>query len=106
MKIKSTRKDIDDLLNSSPLPSSEEATESQLKEIHRVIELIAEPVTDDDAIILLDSFGPDECFGLAWPLIHLIETSPNWPNLLELSWRNGYCIDLLKARCRASGYNI
>ena len=24
-------------------------------------------------------FGPDDCFGAAWTLLHLIETAPNWP---------------------------
>jgi hypothetical protein len=28
---------------------------------------------------MVSLFGPDGCFGLAWTLVHLIETSPGWP---------------------------
>lgn len=28
---------------------------------------------------MVSLFGQDSCFGLAWSLLHLIETSPNWP---------------------------
>jgi hypothetical protein len=34
-------------------------------------------VTDDEARALATAFGPDECFGLAWTLLHLIETAPS-----------------------------
>ena len=34
------------------------------------------PVTDDEAALLIRCFGPDDCFGLAWTLLHLIETAP------------------------------
>jgi hypothetical protein len=36
-------------------------------------------VSNDDARVLVRLFGPDDCFGLAWTLVHLIETAPNWP---------------------------
>ena len=34
------------------------------------------PVTDEEAEELVECFGPDDCFGLAWSLVHLVETSP------------------------------
>jgi hypothetical protein len=24
-------------------------------------------------------FGPDDCYGVAWTLLHLIESAPGWP---------------------------
>jgi len=33
------------------------------------------PVSDDEARALVRVFGPDDCFGLAWTLLHLIETA-------------------------------
>jgi hypothetical protein len=40
---------------------------------------IPTPVTDEEAVLLLSSFGPDGCFGLAWTLLHKIETAPHSP---------------------------
>jgi hypothetical protein len=37
---------------------------------------IKPPVTEEEATLLLNSFGRDECFGLAWALLHLIESAP------------------------------
>ena len=33
-------------------------------------------------------FGSDDCFGLAWSLITIIETAPGWPGNLDLSGDN------------------
>jgi len=62
-----------------PLPSSACRDIEKLKKIQTLIEQIEEPVSDDDARVLVKLFGPDDCFGLAWSLLHLIETAPNWP---------------------------
>jgi hypothetical protein len=40
---------------------------------------IKSPITDDEARLLATLFGPDDCYGMAWSLLHLIETSPGWP---------------------------
>ena len=42
----------------------------------RLIGAIETPLNDQEAEALLTCFGPDACFGLAWLLLHLIETSP------------------------------
>ena len=39
-------------------------------------------MTDEEAKLLLGSFGPDDCFGLAWTLLHLIETAPGARHLV------------------------
>jgi hypothetical protein len=43
------------------------------------LEQIEQPVSDEEARILVGLFGPDDCYGVAWTLLHLIETAPNWP---------------------------
>lgn len=45
------------------------------------LEGIATPVSDQEASALAMLFpdDDDECYGLAWSLIHLIESAPNWP---------------------------
>ncbi|WP_431679502.1 hypothetical protein [Kitasatospora sp. KL5] len=38
---------------------------------------IARPVTDEEAHALAECFGEDECYGVGWVLLHLIETAPH-----------------------------
>jgi hypothetical protein len=33
-------------------------------------------VTDDEAQLLASAFGSDDCYGLSWALLQLIETAP------------------------------
>jgi hypothetical protein len=44
-----------------------------------LIQAIERPVTDEEAKVLVTLFGPDDCYGAAWTLLHLIETAPSWP---------------------------
>ena len=61
------------------LPGEQEAAAPQVQEFEQVIRKIEPPLTKEEALALLSVFGPDECFGLAWSLLHLIETAPGWP---------------------------
>jgi hypothetical protein len=62
-----------------PLPGTSNPDLSRLKDIEMALHAITPPVSDEEAKLLVAQFGPDDCFGLAWALLHLIETSPNWP---------------------------
>ena len=70
---------VAELVKLGPLPSSENANEAQLQLLKLLMEKIDEPVSDDEARALVKLFGSDECFGLAWELVHKIETAPGWP---------------------------
>ncbi len=62
------------------LPSEQDESEGadeRIEEAQRLLHSIAPPVTDEEARLLVDSFGEDNCFGLAWTLLHLIETAPS-----------------------------
>ena len=61
------------------LPGEQEATAPQVQEFERVIRKIEPPLSKEEAVALLSVFGQDGCFGLAWSLLHLIETAPGWP---------------------------
>jgi len=65
-----------------PLPSKE-APVDVIRRNQEAISLIHGPITDEEAVELRKSFGPDDCFGLAWTLLHLIETAPNGASLSE-----------------------
>jgi hypothetical protein len=75
------RPEVARLLDMGPLPDSATAAKdsTRLEEYQRLIDGIRKPVSDEEAQALAALFGPDDCFGLAWSLVHLIESSPGWP---------------------------
>ncbi|GGZ29565.1 hypothetical protein GCM10010365_57400 [Streptomyces poonensis] len=59
-----------------PLPdwdASEEEIDSRVQQL----DAISAPVTEEEAQALVSCFGPDDCYGVAWTLLHLIETGPD-----------------------------
>lgn len=69
------RREVEQLLNLGQLPSSEGADEASLDRWGAALNAIVPPVNDEEARALVELFGPDECFGAAWSLLHLIETA-------------------------------
>jgi len=67
------------LLALGPLPASEDASEETLRALEDALHRVSPPLADDEARKLVALFGPDDCFGLGWTLLHLIETAPGWP---------------------------
>jgi hypothetical protein len=53
-----------------------DADEEEIDRRVRQLEAISAPVTRNEAQALAACFGPDDCYGVAWSLLHLIETSP------------------------------
>ncbi len=72
----SVRSVVRDFLNMGPLPPEEVADEKTIAELTELLHKIEAPITLEEAKLLMLAFGPDECFGLAWTLVHLIETTP------------------------------
>ena len=82
---------VSGLLRLGPLPSSAAATVPSIQAFQDLLSKVRTPITDEEACALVKLFGPDDCFGLAWTLLHLIETAPGWPvegalNGLEGEW--------------------
>ena len=97
------RREIIELSELGPLPSSESVLSSLngaalVKKYQDLIESIRPPVTDEEARVLVGILGPDECFELEWPLVHLIETAPNWPLFDCLGDSSNEWIAMLKRR--------
>ncbi|MBT2365749.1 hypothetical protein J7E88_10590 [Streptomyces sp. ISL-10] len=59
-----------------PLPDWD-ASEEEIDRRDQQIHAITRPVTGEEAKALVACFGPDDCYGAAWTLLHLIETGPN-----------------------------
>ena len=62
-----------------PLPAAKSANDEKLLRQEMLLGAIQKPISDDEAKILIKLFGPDDCYGLAWTLLHLIESAPGWP---------------------------
>ena len=73
------RAEVKELEKLGPLPSEDEAEVAQLERIEELYRAIEKPLTDDEARVLVELFGPDGCYGVASSFMHLIETAPGWP---------------------------
>lgn len=69
------RKAVEAFVNLGPLPDSN-APEDKIAAHEAALLKIPKPITDEEAMQLLVCFGTDDCFGLAWTLLHLIESAP------------------------------
>lgn len=69
------RPEVQTFVADGPLPDRD-AHESEIERRERQLLAITGPVNREEARALAECFGPDDCYGLAWTLLHLIETGP------------------------------
>jgi hypothetical protein len=86
------------LLELGPLPSSATVTTVTVQAFEDRLSKVQTPVTDEEACALVKLFGPDDCLGLAWTLLHLIETASGWPFKGTLDTLEGEWIERLRER--------
>ncbi|WP_282696457.1 hypothetical protein [Streptomyces sp. CC208A] len=72
------RPDVRTFVTDGPLPD-QEADEEEIERRERQLQSVPRPVTAEEAAALARCFGPDDCYGLAWTLVHLVETAPAPP---------------------------
>jgi hypothetical protein len=89
------------LIELGKLPSIENADASILKKYQDLLLSIEEPITDEEAVGLMGVLGPDDCFGLAWTLIHIAETAPGWPLREALADVNSEWVKTIMQRAEA-----
>ena len=70
------RESVRTFVAAGPLPD-EDATAEEIDRRSDQLDAIMRPVSDEEAALLLTTFGKDECYGVAWTLLALIETAPN-----------------------------
>lgn len=70
------RPEVEEFIAAGPLPD-EDADVEELEKRQTQFQAISRPVTAEEAKALTACFGPDDCYGGAWSLLHLIETGPN-----------------------------
>lgn len=69
------REIVREFVELGPLPDSL-ADEPVIARHQAALMRITRPVSVEEAAQLLGCFGPDDCYGLAWTLLHLIESAP------------------------------
>ncbi|WP_405888996.1 hypothetical protein OG762_39400 [Streptomyces sp. NBC_01136] len=70
------RPEVHVFIADGPLPD-QDADEEEIDRRDGQLGAIHRPVTGEEARALVSCFGPDDCYGVAWTLLHLIETGPN-----------------------------
>jgi hypothetical protein len=76
----SVRDEVRDFAALGPLPTESNASVYAVEKHQAALEKITPPVTSEEAYLLMTTFGPeygDSCFGLAWSVLHLVETCPD-----------------------------
>ncbi|MGO9483951.1 MAG: hypothetical protein ACLPX9_05125 [Rhodomicrobium sp.] len=101
------REQVRNLIALGPMPDEHSTTEEQVEAFETRLSAIEKPVTDEEARALTKLFGPDTYYGLAWTMLHLVETAPSWPlkdcltdlsnewikRLRDRAERGGHCFD-------------
>lgn len=70
------RPEVQAFVADGPLPGSDASGEEIDRRVEQ-LDAIVRPVTREEAKALVACFGPDDCYGVAGTLLHLIETGPN-----------------------------
>jgi len=86
-----------------PLPAEQGALPARIAKHQAALQQVGPPVSDEEARAMLSLFGEDDCFGLAWSLLHLIETSPGWPLTDALTNTSNEWVARLRERTVAGG---
>lgn len=73
------RQEIIELCRLGAFPSSNAVDLAVIKKQEYLLLSIERPVSNDEARALMSLFGPDDYYGLAWTVLHLVESAPDWP---------------------------
>ena len=88
------RSEVADFVRLGPLPDSE-ASEERIA-LHQVLlQASRKPVTNEEAEALIHSFGPDDCYGLGWTLLHIIESAPKVPAISPQALANSEWLQMV-----------
>ena len=90
------------LVGLGKFPSYEDKDVSReiVEQYEAAIRAISRPVSDEEAIALCRLFGPDDFFGMAWTVLHSVETARGWPIAEALAAANDPWREALSHRLR------
>ena len=96
------RPEVASFLALAPLPASRGAQQDHVERLTDLLMRISPPVSREEAIRMAAAFGPDECFGLAWTLLHLIESAPGGAPLDAIPESDNEWVVLLRDRSKGA----
>lgn len=99
------RQEVRALLELGPMPSEHGATIEQVNAYGELIERLTKPVSDDEAralIQILPQGQSSSYFGLAWAVLHLIESAPRWPLMDSMQGDTEWILRLRERMANAS----
>jgi hypothetical protein len=73
------RAEILELVKLGAFPASHQVNQKVIEQQDKLLRVIKPPITDEEAKELVKLFGPDDYFGAAWTVLHLVEGAPGWP---------------------------
>jgi hypothetical protein len=97
------------IVDLGPMPAdAPDIEEDLLSTWASAIEDLELPLSEDESIALLACFPPDDStvFGLAWSLLHAVETAPYGPELLRSLDDRSWWVALLKQRAIRGGIDV
>ncbi len=74
-----SRPEVRELVSLGRFPPADRASIQVVRRQQELLDALKPSITSDELAELIDLFGPDDYYGLAWTLLHLIETAPGWP---------------------------
>jgi hypothetical protein len=88
------RPEVLGLIALGSLPQEQGALPEQIAKYQAALQSVVAPLSDEEARAMSVLFGDDGCFGLAWSLLHLLETAPGWPLTDALNNTNEWIVRL------------
>ena len=95
------RPQVGELAAMGVFPHELDSTAVDVSRREELLGQISPPVAEDEARALLPLLGEDDLWGLAWSLIHLIETAPDWPYWDAIDESNHWHVMLKKRAINA-----
>ena len=95
------RKEVVALVELGKIPESTASVDA-VENFEATLRKITPPLNDDEAEMLIELFSPqcDDGFGMAWTVLHLVETSPTPFPKERPAGDAGYWVNLLYDRQR------
>jgi hypothetical protein len=100
------RNSVERLVAMGPMPGDTvDVGEDVIATWTRGLDELEGPLTDDEPVALLSCFPPDNStvYGLAWTLLHAIETAPYGPTLTSALDDRSWWLSYLQQRAIRSG---
>ena len=89
---------VDKLVDVGRLPASDRVDKDYLESFQALLREIDGDLDKSDSIRILQLLGPDDCFGLAWSIVHIAENCSEWPFFSEMSGVDPGWVRILEER--------